>query len=430
MDRTSNFNEGQALDHRPPRGWIRWLAVVLAAAGWWFSFDLAKISFGLEAATPWLQERCGPEAATNEVFDCRSVLNSASAWIPLSRQAGATRLPTSVLGMGYFAFLGLWYLFVGSPTRSRWARHLLIAAVVFCGMFVSASMIQEMHLVLRKWCAGCLAVHAINAGLFLLTIIAFPWRRDPANRAPHPRGRLALAALAACSFLFLLHLAIALVLIFNNSRVRTQTMYANIVDDPAYIVWQYERQPLRAELAGEQPVHAGAPDAPNHVVVFVDYQCPACKRARDALAELLRQRPGELRITYRHFPLDMTCNPHIPNGAHPAACRASEVVEAARIAGGDEAGLRMRALLYDRISELDAADYESWAEELGIDRVKFGEALASETPRRLVAEDIELGRRLDVEAIPVLYLNGRRLHFWSKIETWQALLIEGGEHSP
>ncbi len=395
---------------------------MLAFVAWWLSLDLAKLSFGLAANTPWLQAECGAAEDPSETFDCQSVLNSSWASVPLGNQPGATRIPTATFGMGYFAFVGLWYMFVGPPTRSRWARHLLISGVVACGALFSLLMIHEMGNVLHKWCFGCLATHALNGGLLLLTIIAFPWRRDRENIAPHPRGRLALATLAASTFLFLLHPSITLVLLANNSAGRIYQAYTNIVDDPEYIRWEYQRQPVQKPLADEPATHAGDPAAPNTVVVFIDYQCPACKSAYDTLKTVMQQHPGALRVNYRHFPLDRTCNDGVPRSAHPVACRASLATEAARVVGGSKGFLKMRDLLYERLSELENAPFPRWAAELGLDQDAFSKALASEEVTRRIQEDIELGRQLGVEAIPVFFLNGRRLHHWSKPETWEALL--------
>ena len=213
------------IDYRPPRRLLGWIAVLLALAGWWLSLDLARLSFGLPANTPWLQTSCGGSDEEGGISDCQSVLNSSWASVPLSNQPGATRIPISVFGMGYFAFVGLWYLFVGPVTRSRWARHLLISAIVLIGVLYSIFMIHLMGNVLHRWCGGCLATHAVNGGLLVVTILSFPWWRDQANLAPYPRGRLALAALSGCTFLFLLHPSIALFLIANKSMARAAHAY-------------------------------------------------------------------------------------------------------------------------------------------------------------------------------------------------------------
>jgi protein-disulfide isomerase/uncharacterized membrane protein len=407
---------------KPPRSWIRWTAVVLAAGGWWLSLDLVRLGFGQAASNPWLQAECGAAADTPETFDCQSVLNSQWASVPLSQQSGGPRLPVAVLGMGYFAFVGLWYLFVGPPTRRRWGWHLLIAAVVGCGLWQSLYMVYVMGSVLHRWCWGCVAAHAVNGGLALLTVIAFPWRRDRVGVAPHPSGRLALATLLAGTFLFLLHLTFMLVLLANNSARQVYQAHRRIVDDPEFICWQYERQPVQTIADADQPTSVGDADAPNTVVAFIDYQCSACQSACEVLSSIMREHPGLLRVDYRHFPLDRACNEYVPRSAHPAACRASMAVQAARRVGGAEGFRKMQELLHERQSQLETAAYAEWARELGLDVVAFSAAVRSQDVADRIESDIALGRQLGVETVPVLFLNGRKVEYWSKAATWEALL--------
>jgi protein-disulfide isomerase/uncharacterized membrane protein len=408
---------------KPARSWIRWAAVILAVAGWWMSFDLVKVGAGKEASNPWLQAECGAEAAGGGTFDCQSVLNSSWASVPLASQAGSTRIPLGVIGMAYFGFVGLWYLFVGPPTRRRWAWHLLIALVVGVGALQSLYLIWVMGGLLHQWCHGCLVTHAINFGLAVLTLTAFPWARDRRAVRPHPSARLALATLSAGAFLFLLHLAVTLALLVNGTARQLYQAHLRIVEDPDFVRWHYQQQPVHDLAPGEAPVYVGDAEARNTVVAFIDFQCPACKSARDALQAVMEKRPGQLRIDYRHFPLDLACNPELPRSAHPAACRASFALEAARVAGGAEGYRQMRALLYARHNQVESAAYMEWAKELGLDVGAFSAALRSDAVRARIGADIELGRSLGVEAIPVLFLNGRRVHYWSKPGTWEALLV-------
>jgi protein-disulfide isomerase/uncharacterized membrane protein len=407
---------------KPPRGWIRWIAVVIALVAWWVSLDLAKLSLGKPASNPWLQAECGAESGPDDSLDCQSVLNSARAWVPLSNRTTGARIPVATLGMGYFAFVGLWYLFVGSPTRSRWARHLLISAIVLGGAAVSAWMMHTMGNVLHKWCMGCVATHVLNGLLLLLTILAFPWRRDRAGVAPHPRGRLALATLAACAFLFLLHPAVTLLMLANNSAGRIYKAYNDIINDPEYIRWQYERQPVQPQLVGDQLTHAGDPAAPNTVVIFIDCQCPVCKSACALLEGIMEKHPGVVRVSCRQFPLDRSCNEGAPRSVHPVACRAARAIEAAGVLGGAEGHQKMLHLLHERADSLENAPYSRWAAELGLDADAFSKALESDEIAQSLRDDIELGQQLGVKALPTVFLNGRRLHHWSKQETWDALL--------
>lgn len=409
-------------DFRPPRRWIGWTAAALALVGWWLSCDLTMLSLGQSASNPWLQATCGSAAESGGTFDCQSVLASKWSRVPHEPAEGTLAIPIAAFGMAYFAFVGVWYVFVGSPTRSRWARHLLISAIVFLGLAESVHMVYVMASVLHKWCAACLATHAINALLGLLTIVAFPWFRDRENLAPHPRGRLALATLAACTFVFLLHPALLRVVQIAGAAKRLQGEYTKIANDPEFARWQYERGPLREIPSDDARVVAGEPDAPNKVVVFIDAQCSACLKAYDLIEDFRQKHPGVLCVDCRHFPLDRSCNDAYPHAGEPASCAAARAAEAARDVGGTEGFRKMRRLLFQRRHDLHAAPYAAWAGELGLDQAAFEAAFESAEVRQRVQADDELARELGVESAPTLFLNGRRLRYWSKLETWEALL--------
>ncbi len=410
-------------DFRPPRRWIRWTAAALALLGWWLSYDLAMLSFGQSASNPWLQATCGSASESSSAFDCQSVLASKWARVPQNPAEGAIPIPIAAFGMAYFAFVGLWYVFVGPPTRSRWARHLLISAIVALGLAESVYMVHVMANVLHKWCAACLATHAINALLGLLTIVAFPRSRDREGLAPHPRGRLALATLAACTFLFLLHPSVLRVVQIAGAAQRLRGEYGKIVNDPEFARWQYERGPVREIPFDDARIIAGEPDAPNQVVVFMDAQCSACLKAYNVISDFRQKHPGVLCVDYRHFPLDRSCNDAWPRAGQSASCAAARAAEAARATGGADGFRKMRRLLFERRHELHAARYAAWAGELGLDRAAFAEALESTEIKQRVEADIELAKELGIEAAPALFLNGRRLHYWSKMATWETLLV-------
>lgn len=418
---------------RMPKTWIRWSAVALALAGWYVSLLLLRVSLGAQA-DGLLEAVCGARDDAG-LTGCDSVLTSPEAYISIGERAGALKLPVSTLGMAYFAFVGFWYLFVGATTRDRRAWHLLIAVVVVWGAWESLGYIRSMAFELHRWCGGCLLAHAINGCLLVLTILAWPGRETPSDRAAHPSARLALAAGFGGVAVGLLHLALVITAVVQVELNRRDTQYGHVLNDPEFIIWDYQRQSAVDIPLFEDEAFAGRAAATNTIVLFSDFQCPHCRHAHEVVAKVLEKYPEQVRAVYRLYPQDPDCNPNprFHAGGHPSACRAASTAEAARRLAGIDAFLRMQQLLYARQDQLphvpfarqNAAQrslFENWAAEIGLDRDAFRQTLEDPATGERIRACIAQADRLGISAMPVVYLNGRPLRNWSKLEVWDALL--------
>ena len=217
--------------------------------------------------------------------------------------------------------------------------------------------------------------------------------------------------------------------------------YAAVLDEPAYIQWDFHRQPVVSIPLEDDELFAGDPAAPNTLVVFGDFQCTICRQLHETLRKAADKHPGKFRVAFRYYPQDPECNPNpaYRSGGHPSACRAARAVEAVRVVGGSTAYFAMRQKLWDGQDQLPRRPYvqqsererklfEEWAVEIGLDRAAFVEAMDSPGVATRIQADIDLATRLGLQAMPVVYVNGRLLRGWSKPETWDAIL--GGKTEP
>lgn len=408
---------------------LRIAGVVLGVAGYWISADLLRITGGGAPSNPLLAAACGPAAEEGGGGDCLSVLRSEFAYVnPDASGSGEGestrgRLPWAALGAAYFAFVALWYLLVGPPSRSRWWWHLPIAVVVLFGLFASGGLMWVMGYQLKRWCVGCLAAHAANLGLGVVTIVAFPWRR-PAAPAPPPYPTLAhgAAALLACYAFFRLNMVLTVQAISTRTFNEVYRNYKGLIEEPNFILWKHAQQ-LPAALPAEALRDAFGPaDAPHSVVAFVDFQCPQCQKAHDLIDSLSRRYPDRLRVAFRHFPLDARCNSSNKTTPHPAACAAAAALEAARALGGSGSAEAMRFMLHTRRTELDRGDFDAWAGEIQLDPVRFSEARRAAAALDAVKADVALGLAAGVSSVPTIFLDGRRVEFWQSEKAWEALL--------
>jgi protein-disulfide isomerase len=139
----------------------------------------------------------------------------------------------------------------------------------------------------------------------------------------------------------------------------------------------------------------GPADAPVVVVEFVDFQCPYCKKAgRDALPELRKRFPEDVRIVIRHLPLEL-------HSAARAAARAS-------VAAANQGKFwDFHDRLVSHEGTLGRSTFVDIARDLGLDVDRFQRDLDDPKTDEVVARDIKLARRLGVTGTPSFFINGR-----------------------
>jgi protein-disulfide isomerase len=281
--------------------------------------------------------------------------------------------------------------------------------------------------------------HALNGGLLVLTMLAWPSRRPDSPVTILPSVRLALCTATAGLMLGALHLTVVFVVMAGNLARQRDMAYMKIANDPEFIVWDFNRQPVVDIPLFDDEAFAGTADAPHTIILFSDFQCRHCRRAHEMIAEVLEAFPGETRMAYRYYPQDPECNPRYRAGGHLSACRAARAAEAVRQLAGADAFLRMQALLYERQDQIPNRAYtrqsdserrrfEEWASELGIDADAFRAAIDAPATAERINACIAQAEAHGISAMPVVYVDGKRLIGWSKREVWDAILR--GQTSP
>ncbi len=168
----------------------------------------------------------------------------------------------------------------------------------------------------------------------------------------------------------------------------------------------------------------GPDDAPVTIVEFSDYQCPFCSRAEPTIKRLLDRYGSQIRVVYRHYPLD-----RIHPRARPAAEAAVCVQEQGRYWDFHER-------LFANQRALEDADLEQYASDLGIDMAAYAACLEKPETKARVQADTEAAERAGVSGTPAFFVNGIMLSgarseddFAAIIDSELAARAGGGEDS-
>jgi formate-nitrite transporter family protein len=140
----------------------------------------------------------------------------------------------------------------------------------------------------------------------------------------------------------------------------------------------------------------GPADARVTLVEYGDFECPHCGALHPIVQAARKAFGPNLRFGFRHFPL---------RSSHPRALAAAKAAEAAAEQGKF---WEMFDRLYRRQTELEDADLERHARELGLDVDRFRQSLGEPAHETRIREDLASVNQSGVKGTPSLFINGER----------------------
>jgi predicted DsbA family dithiol-disulfide isomerase len=129
------------------------------------------------------------------------------------------------------------------------------------------------------------------------------------------------------------------------------------------------------------------------IVEFSDFECPYCKAVQRSLKQVLESYPRDVRLVFKHLPLEGHRN------SLPAA-------RAAYCAAEQDRFWQFQDALF-AAQELSPAVLKQIANDLGFGLPKFQDCLNAERSRAAVVKDLETARLFGVESTPSFIVNGK-----------------------
>ena len=142
----------------------------------------------------------------------------------------------------------------------------------------------------------------------------------------------------------------------------------------------------------------GSVSAPVTVVMFTDFQCPACSRTHPILKQALAEYGDKIRFVVRDFPLE---------NLHENAFQAALAANAARAQGKF---FEYTGILYRNQDALDKASLVKYAAELGLNAKQFELDFSDAKVSAEVRKDQADGRSYGIGGTPTIFVNGIKVH--------------------
>lgn len=184
----------------------------------------------------------------------------------------------------------------------------------------------------------------------------------------------------------------------NEERFALEEAFAKRLFDKFKPVITYKApEPVVQKISVDDDPASGPADAQVTIVMFSDFQCPACASTHPVLKKAIEAFPGKVRFVVRDYPLE---------SIHENAFDAARAASAANAQGKF---FEYGELLYTRQDALDTASLLKYAGELGLNVKQFEIDFRSEKTAAEIRKDQADGDSYIVNSTPTIFVNGVRV---------------------
>lgn len=158
-----------------------------------------------------------------------------------------------------------------------------------------------------------------------------------------------------------------------------------------------EPETIKLNVSVDDDPAFGPANAPVMVVMFSDFQCPACARTHPVLKRVIKEFGDKVRFVVRDYPLTMHANAFDAALAANAAAKQNKFTE-------------YTEKLYQNQDSLTRPSLIAFARELGLNEKQFEIDLTDAANAAEVRKDMTDGESYGVGGTPAIFVNGVKVH--------------------
>jgi protein-disulfide isomerase len=138
----------------------------------------------------------------------------------------------------------------------------------------------------------------------------------------------------------------------------------------------------------------GKPDARFSLVVYMDYECPFCRKNHSTIQKILATYPDTVNIVYRHYPLSFHANSE----------KEAEAAECAAEVGGNDAFWKFTDGIFAKTTSngtgFALSDLPILAGQIGLDKGSFQACLDGGQKAKIVSAEEDTGTAAGIQGTP------------------------------
>jgi protein-disulfide isomerase len=380
------------------------IGAAVAFLGVVLSFILAIEYFGLGTANI-ADSAC---SALGGAGSCAKVAESRFSFIPSVPILG--NVPIALLGFGFYGTLV--FLF-GMNVKSDNAEENIERLQIVLGLSILALLLDIVLLgisigVIGTICQLCAFTYIVTIIVIGITLYAL---KDTKIIAGNVLSKIT-KSLGTLFIIFLFNFSVA----FATSKLSTSTSSNSLATSQSMDNSEISNR-LAAYDAGEKlnidltgSASIGSPTAPIVIIKYADFNCGHCLHTSHILAKVLADYDGMVRVVYKNFPLDGSCN-RLVSEPRPGA---SSCIAAMAAICADKQGkfAPMYHGLYDNTEKgvtHTASTVLNLANTLSLNTNQLKSCMSSKEAQAQLNREVDAAEKLNIQATPSLYINDKRI---------------------
>jgi len=338
----------------------------------------------------------------NDTVNCDAVIAS-----PYSAMMG---IPWSTLGLIFYTFLLVVSLGFFAKDQDRQRESLvLISTFGAVGLIIDIPLAFILLTRIKVFCIFCFGSYFINFLIFVLGRYATDAKvRGLSNiGVAEVFGKGLFKKIPILGVVTALIVGTALSFYWKKTYVaKPEVKTAELKDRLKDLVSRLPDKSDTNFFLGDS-AQKGSMDAKIVFVEFSDFECPHCRLASGLIHEAAQKFHDQIRIVFKNYPLDRSCNEKITRDMHQKACLFARAGFCSRLQPPKDLFWDMHDIFFDQGPMLDEAGVIAAAEKLGLDKKRFATCLKSSQSLAAVKRDLKLGDQLGVDSTPTVFMNGR-----------------------
>ncbi|MDF3819341.1 thioredoxin domain-containing protein [Leptospira sp. 96542] len=378
---------------------------VLGLVGLVLSFLLAVEYFGL-GSDNIANAAC---SALGGGDSCLKVAGSGYSAIPNVPFLG--NIPIALLGFGFYGLVTyLFYsLYKSVSTESVASVVSVLLFILGLGLLVDIILLGVSVFLIETICRLCFFTYLVTIASL---IVLFLLRKTEGNLNLNPIPGLKegfLTIFLAFFFSFSFGYASSKMVSANSGSQRIATSQGLESSDVLKKIAEYENG-SNLNLVTKGYPSIGKKDAPITIVKFADFNCGHCLHTSHMLHTVLSEYDGMVKVVYKNFPLDGSCNRLIQQ---PRPGASSCVAAIASICADKQGKFEpMYRGLYDNTEKgvgHTTSTILNLANSLSLNMNQLKSCMGSREAMNQLNAEIDEAERLQIQATPSLFINDKRI---------------------